>query len=86
MTTSNIWAQESPKYHITTITLGDTELEIYGEVVGPDPSIGYLGDVDIHDVRIVAPDGKLSTSIWELVNLSPDLMSRIEQETFEGVL
>ena len=86
MTTSNTWVQESPKYHITTITLGDTELEIYGEVVGPDPSIGYLGDVDIHDVRIVAPDGKLSTSIWELVNLSPDLMGRIEQEAFEGVL
>lgn len=86
MTTGNKWAQESAKYYITTIIVADTELEVYGEVVGPDPSIGYLGDVDIHDVRLVAPDGKLSTSIWEMVNQFPDLLAHIEQEAFEGVL
>jgi hypothetical protein len=86
MTSTNHWAKESARYYITTITLGDTELEIYGEVVGPEDDIGYHGDVDIHDVRIVAPDGELSTSIWEFVNCSPDLVSKIEQAAFENVL
>lgn len=86
MFNENTWAEESPKYYITSVTVGDTELDVYGEVVGPDPSIGYLGDVDIHDVRIAAPEGKLSTSIWEMVCQHPTLLDRIQQEAFEAVL
>ncbi len=59
---------------------------MYGEVVGPESDIGYLGEVDIHDVRIAAPDGKLSTSIWEMVNQAPSLLEYIQQSAFENVL
>jgi len=43
-------------------------------------------EVDIHDVRIAAPDGKLSTSVWEMVNQAPSLLEYIQQSAFENVL
>lgn len=86
MSSSNTWSKESANYYITSVTIGDTELEVYGEVVGPEQDIGYTGDVEIHDVRIAAPEGSLSTSIWELVQCSPELLQRIEYSVFERVL
>jgi len=86
MFSKNAWDQESARYYVTTVTVGDTELEVYGEVVGPESDIGYLGEVDIHDVRIAAPDGKLSTSVWEMVNQAPSLLEYIQQSAFENVL
>ncbi len=39
MFSKNAWDQESARYYITTVTVGDTELEVYGEVVGPESDI-----------------------------------------------
>ena len=86
MFSKNAWDEESTKYYVTTITIGDTELEIYGEVIGPDPTVGYLGEVDIDDVRIVGPDGKLSTSIWELANQAPCFLKQIKECACENLL
>lgn len=82
MLSTNSWNKESAKYYITTVTIGDTDLEVYGEVVGPENDIGYTGDVDLHDVRITAPDGT-STSIWEMVNCYPEMMADIESKVCE---
>lgn len=82
MLSVNKWSKESAKYYITTITIGDTQFEIYGEVVGPEDDIGYTGDVELYDVRIAAPDGT-STSLWEMVQCYPELMADIESKVCE---
>jgi hypothetical protein len=82
MLSTNSWNKESARYYITTITIGDTELEVYGEVIGPEDNIGYTGDVELHDVRITCPDGT-STSIWEMVNCYPEMMADIESKVCE---
>jgi hypothetical protein len=81
----NTWLKESSKYYITTITIGDTDMEVYGEVVGPEEDIGYTGDVDLQDVRIVCPDGT-STSIWEMVCSYPALLADVENRVCEVCL
>jgi hypothetical protein len=85
MLSTNTWKKESARYLITTVTVGDTELEVYGEVVGPENDIGYTGDVELHDVRIVCPDGT-STSIWEMVCCYPELLGDIENKVCEVTL
>jgi hypothetical protein len=80
----NSWNKESARYYLTTVTVGDTELEVYGEVVPPEDDIGYTGDIDLHDVRIAALDGT-STSILEMVCQSPDLLRTIESLAAESV-
>jgi hypothetical protein len=85
MFSTNTWQKESSRYYITTVTMGDSELEVYGEVVGPEDDIGYTGDVELHDVRIAAPDGT-STSIWEMVCCYPELMADIESRVCEKCL
>jgi hypothetical protein len=85
MLSANSWNKESAKYYITTVTVGDTELEVYGEVSDPEDDIGYTGDVELYDVRIVCPDGT-STSLWEMVNCSPDLFRTIEDKVCERAL
>lgn len=85
MLSTNTWAKESAKYYLTTLAFGDTDLEIYGEVVGAEDNIGYTGDVDIHDVRLTCPDGT-STSLWEFVNCYPEMMEDIESRVREEYL
>jgi hypothetical protein len=82
MLSTNSWNKESARYYITTITIGDTDLEIYGEVVGPENDIGYNGDVEIHDVRLACPDST-STSLWEMVQCYPEMMADIESKVCE---
>ena len=85
MSSTNTWNKESASYYIATVTVGDTELEVYGEVVGPEHDIGYTGDVELHDVRIACPDGT-STSIWEMVCCYPELVADIENKVCEVTL
>ncbi len=33
MFSKNAWDQESARYYVTTVTVGDTELEVYGEAL-----------------------------------------------------
>jgi hypothetical protein len=86
MSSKNTWNKESASYYIATVTVGDTELEVYGEVVGPEHDIGYTGDVELHDVRIAGPDGHLSTSVWEMVCCYPELLADIENKVCEVTL
>jgi hypothetical protein len=79
---TNTWSKESAKYYITSVTVGDTDMEVYGVVVGPEDDIGYTGDVELYDVRIVCPDGT-STSIWEMVCCYPELLADIESKVCE---
>lgn len=85
MFSTNTWQKESAKYYIATVTVGDSELEVYGEVVGPEEDIGYTGDVELHDVRIAAPDGT-STSIWEMLCCYPEFLRDIENKVCEACL
>lgn len=85
MLSTNSWKKESAKYYITTVTIGDTDLEVYGEVVGAEDDLGYNGDVELYDVRIAAADGT-STSLWEMVNCYPEMMADIESKVCEMVL
>ena len=82
MLSSNSWQKESAKYYITSITIGDTDLEVYGEISDPEDDIGYTGDVDLYDVRLACPDGT-STSIWEMVNCYPELIKDITDRVCE---
>jgi len=82
MLSTNTWQKESAKYYITTVTVGDSELEVYGEVVDAEDDIGYTGDVELYDVRIAAPDGT-STSIWEMVCCYPELIKDITDKVCE---
>ena len=86
MSSKNTWIKESYKYYLTTITVGDTEFEVHGEVSDPEDDIGYTGDVEIYDVRIAGPDGHLSTSVWEMVCCYPDLLADIENKVCEVTL
>lgn len=82
MLSTNSWQKESAKYYITSITIGDTDLEVYGEISDPEDDIGYTGDVDLYDVRIACPDGT-STSIWEMVQCYPEMIADIESRVCE---
>jgi hypothetical protein len=82
---TNTWSKESARYLITSVTVGDTDMDVYGVVVGPEDDIGYTGDVELYDVRIVCPDGT-STSIWEMVCCYPELLADIESKVCEVTL
>ena len=82
---TNTWNKESARYLITSVTVGDTDMDVYGVVVGPEDDIGYTGDVELYDVRIVCPDGT-STSIWEMVCCYPELLADIESKVCEVTL
>ena len=85
MLSTNSWNKESTQYLITTVTVGDTDMDVYGVVVGPEDDIGYTGDVELYDVRIACPDGT-STSVWEMVNCYPELIKDITDKVCEESL
>jgi hypothetical protein len=86
MLSKNTWSKESSKYYITTITVGDTQLEVYGEVVDPEHDIGYTGDVELYDLRIASPDGTVSTSIWEMAICYPGFIEDVEAQLAGTIL
>jgi len=50
----------------TSVTLGDTVLDVDFYMVEPEPDIGYTGDIEIENVRIADTDISVLEMIIEL--------------------
>lgn len=71
--------------YVCSITVGDTELDIYGYVCEPEDDIGYSGEVEIEDVRVCCKDPKDGVSIYEMVSGTTlwDHIVQVVNETYE---
>ena len=69
--------------YVCTVTVGDTELDIYGYVCQPEDDIGYSGEIEIEDIRVCCRDPKEGVSIYEMVANTP-LWDHISQAAHEN--
>lgn len=50
--------------YVMSLYIGDTYLDVFGTVEEDDSSVGYIGGIDIEDVRIANTE----TSVLEMIH------------------
>jgi hypothetical protein len=70
--------------YLCSITVGDTDLDLYGYACNPEDDIGYTGDLEIEDVRVCCKDPKEGVSIFEMVVNTPlwDHICQVAHENY----
>lgn len=71
--------------YLCTITMGDTDIEVYGYHVGPDYSVGDNGYVEIEDLIAVSKESPKGVSVYELIAGNDALFERAQEYAFEAV-